>query len=156
MEEQVYKARKGKFLLVTRVYTGKPMKTHFDTNEAAHAAATAFWTSEEREMASSAFVYNDQGRKTPPPSYVDAKRPPLDEAMRLEEEGTFEEVSKALARRGYFTPPPRPWGLGRIDRGHGHGEWAVLDRFGGVVAAPLTKEAAEFIIAACNAFTGPT
>jgi len=64
---------------------------------------------------------------------------------------TIEEAIASLERKGYFTPRPRPWKLGFRDRGLGRGDFAVLDRFGGLVAETLQRADAELIIVAANA-----
>ncbi len=88
--------------------------------------------------------------KTAPESYLNERRPPLEEALAAE--GLpFIEAMESLKRKGYFTPKPRPWQLGYQDRGHGRGDYAVLDRYGDVVTEKLSREDAEFIIAAANA-----
>ena len=89
---------------------------------------------------------------TAPDSYLDARRPPLQEALAAEGDMTIMEAVDSLTRKGYFTPRPRPWQLGRSDRGHGHGNYAVLDRFGDVVVEVPNREDAELIIAAVNAY----
>ncbi len=77
-----------------------------------------------------------------PDSYLNARRPPLQEALSLEG-GTFIEAVESLKRKGYFTPPPRPWSLGVDDRGHGHMSYAVLDRFGDVVVEAGTNPSGQ-------------
>ena len=86
-----------------------------------------------------------------PESYLDQRRPPLPEALQAEGDMTLEEAMASLERKGYFTPRPRPWKLGFRDRGLGHGDFAVLDRFGDLVAETPNREDAEFIVAAANA-----
>lgn len=88
-----------------------------------------------------------------PKSYVNRRRPPLMEALRLEG-GTLEKATKALVRKGYFTPPPRPWQLGTHDRGMGRLDWVVVDRFGDLVVKAENRETAELIISAVNAHVG--
>jgi len=61
------------------------------------------------------------------------------------------EALESLKKKGYFTPRPRPWKLGYRDRGLGRGDFAVLDRFGDLVAEVANKEDAELIISAVNA-----
>jgi len=87
-----------------------------------------------------------------PKSYVDQKRPALNEALLAEGDVTIKEALASLERKGYFTPRPRPWSLGFRDRGLGHGDYAVLDRFGDIVAEKVLREDAELIIAAVNAY----
>ena len=89
-----------------------------------------------------------------PESYLDHKRPPLLEALRLEG-GTMEEAIASLTKRGYFTAPPRPWTLGFKDRGLGRGDFAVLDKFGDLVVETQNRETAEFIIEAANCHCKP-
>lgn len=84
-----------------------------------------------------------------PKSYVDARRPPLEEAMRLEG-GTLEKAIASLEAKGYFTPPPGPWQLGGKDRGHGHMNYAILDRFGDLVMEAPNQATAELVIEAVN------
>lgn len=101
-------------------------------------------------------LFDREGIMPPPDSYLDARRPPLQEAIQAEAEGregmTLTEAVASLTSKGYFTPRPRPWQLGRSDRGHGHGNYAVLDRFGDVVVEAPNREDAELIIAAVNAY----
>jgi hypothetical protein len=89
--------------------------------------------------------------KKTPDSYINKKRPPISEALRLEG-GTIEEATASLIKKGYFTPPPRPWTFGYIERGHGRKNFAVLDKFGDLVTELNNKETAEFIIEAANNF----
>lgn len=84
-----------------------------------------------------------------PDSYLDHKRPPLLEALRLEG-GTTEEATVSLTRKGYFTAPPRPWGLGFRDRGLGRGDFLILDKFDDLIVEVPSREIAEFIIGAAN------
>ncbi len=84
-----------------------------------------------------------------PDSYLDCRRPPLMEAMELEG-GTINEGIDSLTKKGYFTPRPRPWKLGYKNRGHGRGDWAVLDKFDDLVVEAQTREDAELIIASVN------
>ena len=86
-----------------------------------------------------------------PESYLDQRRPPLLEALEAEGDVTLEEAMALLKRKGYFTPRPRPWKLGFHDRGHGRGDFAVLDRFGDLVAKTSDCEDAKFIVEAANA-----
>ena len=85
-----------------------------------------------------------------PGSYVDQRRPPLLEALKAEGDMTLGEATVSLERKGYFTPRPRPWQLGFRDRGHGRGDFAVLDRFGDLVAEIRERADAELIIEAVN------
>jgi len=85
----------------------------------------------------------------PPESYLGSRRPPLREALALED-GTVKQAMESLTRKGYFTPPPRPWVLGYNDRGLGHGDWAILDSFGDLVVKVPNRETADFIISAVN------
>ena len=87
-----------------------------------------------------------------PKSYVDQRRPPLLDAIRAEGNVTIEEATASLERKGYFTARPRPWQLGFRDRGLGRGSFAVLDRFGDLVAEIPERADAELIIAAVNAY----
>jgi hypothetical protein len=87
-----------------------------------------------------------------PESYLNAKRPAVMEAVRAEGDMSFDEALASLERKGYFTPPPRPWSVGYRDRGHGHGNFAVLDKFGDVVVEAPSQETAEFIVKSSNAF----
>lgn len=92
-----------------------------------------------------------------PESYLNNRRPPLHTAMQAENEaaGRNLRVDEALSRlieKGYFSPRPRPWAVGEYDRGHGHISYGVLDSFGDVVTAPLSKEDAELIVKAVNVF----
>lgn len=87
-----------------------------------------------------------------PESYLDQQRPPLMDALRAEGDVTIEEATASLERKGYFTARPRPWKLGFRDRGLGHGDFVVLDRFGDLVAEIPERADAELIIAAVNAY----
>ena len=87
-----------------------------------------------------------------PESYVDQRRPPLLDAILAEGNMTLEEATASLERKGYFTARPRPWKLGFRDRGLGRGDFAVLDRFGDLVAETSQRADAELIIAAENAY----
>ncbi|MBI3633679.1 MAG: hypothetical protein HY226_05310 [Candidatus Vogelbacteria bacterium] len=87
-----------------------------------------------------------------PESYLDCRRPSFLEAFVAEGDVTLEEAIASLKRKGYFTPRPRPWQLGFHDRGLGRGDFAVLDRFGDLVAKIPEEEDAELIIAAVNAY----
>lgn len=84
-------------------------------------------------------------------SYANRRRPPLIDAIQAEGKETTKEALISLERKGYFTARPRPWQLGFRDRGHGHGDFAVLDRFGDLVAETCEKSDAELIIVAVNA-----
>lgn len=154
-----FKAESGKFLLVTHSNLPRVgLETHeFDQPDAAHTRASEFWTT--AHLPTRADVYDDQGRKVPPASYIDAKRPPLAEAMELEaihNAGmTIAQAVGSLTKKGYFTAPPRPWQVVRKERGHDHGDYAVLDRFGSLVVTTVLQETAEFIVGACNACSGP-
>ncbi len=85
-----------------------------------------------------------------PASYLNARRPPLQEALELEG-GTLTESMESLERKGCFTPLPTPWELGSHDQGMGRSSFAVLDCFGDVVVEVKDKPTAELIIAAVNA-----
>ena len=87
-----------------------------------------------------------------PESYLDERRPPLLDAIRAEGDVTIEEATASLERKGYFTARPRPWKLGFRDRGLGRGDFAVLDRFGDLVAETPERADAEMIIEAVNAY----
>lgn len=87
-----------------------------------------------------------------PESYLDQRRPPLIEALQAEGDMTIEEATASLERKGYFTARPRPWKLGFHDRSLGRGDFAVLDRFGDLVAETPNRADAELIIAATNAY----
>ena len=88
---------------------------------------------------------------TAPESYLDARRPPLEEAMRLEgPDRTIDQITESLTKKCYFTPHPRPWKVGVRDRGMGRADYAVLDRFGDLVAE-MTREDAELTVSAVNA-----
>lgn len=88
-----------------------------------------------------------------PDSYLDCKRPPIEEALRLEGDMTMGEATDSLEKKGYFTPRPRPWRLGCRDRGIGRVDFAVLDRFGDVVVEVPSQSDGEFIISAVNSHT---
>jgi hypothetical protein len=92
-------------------------------------------------------------KRTPqaPGSYLDCRRPPLLNAIAAERDVPVLEAIASQRKKGYFTPRPRPWKLGFRDRGHGHGDFAVLDRFGDLVAKTPYHEDAELIIEAVNA-----
>ena len=87
-----------------------------------------------------------------PKSYLNKRRPSLLDAVRAEGKMTFEEATFSLERKGYFTAKPRPWALGFNDRGLGHGDFAVLDRFGDLVVETSNRADAELIIVAANAY----
>ncbi len=86
-----------------------------------------------------------------PDSYLDNRRPPLREALVLEG-GTVSEATEALQRKGYFTPPPRPWVPGSFDRGFGRKSFAVLDKFGDVVVEAPNLEIVTLIVEAVNRY----
>jgi len=86
-----------------------------------------------------------------PKSYLNRRRPPIAKAIDLEGNMPMSEALESLKKKGYFTPRPRPWKLGYRDRGLGRGDFAVLDRFGDLVAEVANKEDAELIISAVNA-----
>jgi hypothetical protein len=88
--------------------------------------------------------------KKPPKSYLDKRRPPILEAIELEGAVTMIEAIASLERKGYYTPRPRPWQLGAHDRGLGRRDFAILDRFGDLVAEVSSQADAEFIISAVN------
>ena len=90
--------------------------------------------------------------KKAPKSYIDQKRPPLREAILAEGNMTIEEALTALARKGYFTARPRPWKLGFHDRGLDRSDFAVLDRFGDLIAVTPQIADAALIVAAVNAY----
>ena len=87
-----------------------------------------------------------------PKSYLNRKRWPILEAIALEGDVTIERATELLKKKGYFTPHSGPWHVGFHDRGHGHGDYAVLDYFGDLVCKATSKENAEFIVTACNEF----
>ena len=87
-----------------------------------------------------------------PESYLNQRRPPLLEALQVEGNMTLEEATASLERKGYFTARPRPWKLGFRDRGLGHGDFAVLDRFDDLVTETPNREDAELIMVAVNAY----
>ena len=89
--------------------------------------------------------------KKPPASYLNRRRPDILEAIKAEGDILLVEALEILKRKGYFTPPPRPWKVAFRDRGHGHGDFAVIDRFGDVVAEVARCEIAELIVNAVNA-----
>ena len=86
-----------------------------------------------------------------PKSYLNVRRPPLQEAMTLEGDVTIGEAAESLKKKGYFTARPGPWKLMFLDRGHGHGDCFIADRFGDPVTGVLDRADAEFIISAVNA-----
>ncbi len=88
-----------------------------------------------------------------PKSYLNRRRPPIVEAIKLEGDMTMDEAIASLERKGYFTPNPGPWKLGYRDRGLGRGDFAVLDRFGDLVVEVDSKTDAELIISAVNTKT---
>jgi len=85
-----------------------------------------------------------------PASYKNRRRPPLMDAIRAEGNVTMGEAADSLISKGYFTPRPRPWKLASRDRGLGHYDFAIVDRFGDLVAEVPQREDAELIIAAVN------
>lgn len=92
-----------------------------------------------------------------PKSYVNARRPELNDAAKLEfkaDKGLvgMDAVIARLEEKGYFAPLPRPWKLGFKDRGMGRGDFAVLDRFGDLVAEVRHREDAALVIAAVNSY----
>ena len=92
-----------------------------------------------------------------PKSYIDCKRPELQEAMLLESPDgnmTVGEAIESLKKKGYFTPHPRPWKLGFQNRGLGRSVFAVLDFFGDLVAEVESQTDAELIISAVNSRNG--
>ena len=89
--------------------------------------------------------------KKAPISYLNHRRPSIVEALRLE--GLpLDKATAALEKKGYFTPPPKPWKLGFKDRGLGRGSFAVLDKFEDLVVTTENQETAEHIIAAVNKY----
>ena len=86
-----------------------------------------------------------------PKSYLNRRRPPIIEAIKMEGDMTMGEAVESLQKKGYYTPRPRPWKLGYRDRGLGRGDFAVLDRFGDLVAEVESQTDAELIISAVNA-----
>ena len=87
-----------------------------------------------------------------PESYVDQQRPSLVDAIRAEGVVTIGAAFPSLERKGYFTARPRPWKLGFHNRGLGHRDFTVLDRFGDLVTETPQRADAELIIAAVNAY----
>ena len=88
-----------------------------------------------------------------PESYLNCKRPEIQEAMHLESPDgnmTIGEAIESLKKKGYFAPRPRPWKLGFRDRGMGRGDFAVIDCFGDLVAEVESQADAELIISAVN------
>lgn len=85
-----------------------------------------------------------------PESYLDCKRPPVEEALKLEGDVAIKDAFDSLEKKGYFTARPRPWKLGFRDRGLGRGDFAVLDKFGDVVVEAPNQSDAELIISAVN------
>ena len=86
-----------------------------------------------------------------PESYLNHRRPPLLEAIVAEGDMSIGEAVESLKKKGYYTPHPRPWQLGYKDRGLGRGDYAVLDRFGDLVAEFESKADAELVISVVNA-----
>ena len=162
--EEKHIAKPGKFLLVSETYLDKQRRVDYDTLDEAHAAASEFWIAARQPSSrdggpKSAYVYDDQGRKCPPSSYLNTKRPPSEEAMELEAAQhtnmTYDQAFKALVAKGYYTLPPHPWALGYADRGMGHGSYGVLDAYGDLIVGALSREVAEHIVAAVNSYTPP-
>jgi hypothetical protein len=87
----------------------------------------------------------------PPESYLDAKRPPLQEAMVLEG-GTINEAIASLKRKGYFELPPGPWQLRGKNQGENKISYDILDCFGDFVARPDSRSIAELIVSAVNIY----
>lgn len=94
-----------------------------------------------------------------PKSYLNRRRPSLqdavaDEGRSMGEGATWHVAIQRLEEKGYFTPQPRPWKLGAMQRGLGSVSYAVLDRFGDVVLQPhnhpLARQTCEHIIKAVN------
>ncbi len=89
-----------------------------------------------------------------PISYRNRRRPPLFEAIQLENTESItprdvnDDTFERLKRKGYFSPRPWPWGIGFRDRGHGHGDYAIIDRFGDPVAEKISLADAEIILKA--------
>ncbi|MBP6886291.1 MAG: hypothetical protein KBC02_03575 [Candidatus Pacebacteria bacterium] len=89
-----------------------------------------------------------------PISYRNRRRPPLFEAMQLEntEPITSRDVNDdtlaRLERKGFFSPRPWPWRIGFRDRGHGHGDYAIIDRFGDPVAENISLADIKIILKA--------
>lgn len=94
--------------------------------------------------------------KKAPKSYLNVKRPPIIEAIKLEFADGCEDIDAAMSSlraKGFFSPPPRPWTVGSSDRGHGRLDYAIFDKFGDVVAflAPdMDEETAKLIIDSVN------
>ncbi len=88
--------------------------------------------------------------KRAPESYLNRRRPPIVEAIDLEGNMPVSDALESLQRKGYYSPRPRPWKLGYKDRGLGRGDFAVLDRFGDLVAEVASKADAELIIFVVN------
>jgi len=89
----------------------------------------------------------------PPESYVNHHRPLILEAISREGDMTMDEAIQSLVKKGYFTPRPRPWKIGFRNRGLGHGDYAIFDRFGDVVAENISREDAELVISVINSDT---
>jgi len=87
-----------------------------------------------------------------PKSWVNRRRIPLHDAMKLEGVETFDEGVKILVEKGYFTPQPGPWKIGGRDRGHDHVDYAVMDKFGDIVAEMPNRVTAELVISAVNSY----
>ena len=88
--------------------------------------------------------------KKAPESYLNRRRPPVTEAIDLEGNVTISEALESLQRKGYYSPHPRPWKLGYKDRGLGRHDWAILDRFGDLVAEVNSRADAELIVFVVN------
>ena len=91
--------------------------------------------------------------KKAPKSYLNRRRPTLMDALALEGDVSLEESTESLRRKGYFTPRPRPWKIGMCDRGLGRASFAILDRFGDLVAEMPDREHAELVVEAVNQFS---
>lgn len=103
---------------------------------------------------------SEEPNKLPPVSYLDAPRPDVNEAFDMETQAnpdlkTMDEVWEVLKKKGFFTPNPRPWAIGFRDRGHGHGDYGVMDKFGKVIIENILYENAVLIVDAVNAFVPP-
>jgi len=83
-----------------------------------------------------------------PESYLDERRPSLEDAIRLE--GVpIEQAIVILSRKGYFTPPPRPWKVERVEVEKGT-NWVVVDRYGDPVVTASNRMTAVFIASAAT------
>lgn len=85
-----------------------------------------------------------------PESYLEVQRPPLKDAIQAEGNVTLDRALASLERKDYFTARPRPWNVGLRSQGLGRSTFAVLDRFGDVVAENLSKADAELIVESVN------